>query len=241
MIVYGRHPVLEYLSSKKDVEKVLLQKNIDKDFFYRIQSLCKERSIPVQIVPKEKLNRTTRKNHQGIIAFTPLIQFYNLQDVIPHIFEKNEVPLILILDNITDVRNFGSVARSAECFGVHAIVVPDQGSAPVNEISIKTSAGALSRLQVCKVRRLAEAIAYLQNSGIQVFATSLNASKTISALDLREPTAIILGSEDQGVQKYLLKSADELFIIPQIGETDSLNVSVANGIILYEVLRQRSL
>ena len=146
---------------------------------------------------------------------------------------------MLILDNITDVRNFGSIARSAECLGVDAIVIPEQGSAPVNDISMKTSAGALARLNVCKVSRLAEAVAFLQNSGLMVYASDLKADKKLAEMDFNEPSAIILGSEDHGVQKYLLKSVDERFIIPQVGSTDSLNVSVANGIILYEVQRQR--
>ena len=241
MIVYGRHPVMEHLEGDKDVEKVLILKNIERDFLQKVQKLCKKRGIPCQHVPKEKLNRTTSENHQGIIATIPLIKYQLLEEIVPKLLEQDKNPLLIILDNITDVRNFGSIARSAECFGVDAIVIPEQGAAPVNAISMKTSAGALSRLSICRVKKLAEAIAYLQNNGIMVYASSLEAKKRLHQLDFTEPSAIILGSEDHGVQKYLLKSTDEQFIIPQLGSTDSLNVSVANGVILYEVLRQRNL
>lgn len=239
MIVYGRHPVMEMIEGDKEIEKILILKNIERDFLLTIQKLCKERGIPIQHVPKEKLNRTTSENHQGIIATVPLIQYQQLEDVLSYVLEMERVPLFLILDNVTDVRNFGSIARSAECLGVDAIIVPEQGSAPVNDVSMKTSAGALSRMSICRSKKLAETIAYLQNNGVMVYASSLQSQKQLYEMDFVEPTAIILGSEDHGVQKYLLKSADDTFIIPQVGRTDSLNVSVANGVILYEVQRQR--
>jgi len=237
MIVYGRHPVVEMIEEGKEIEKVLIQKNIERDFLNMMQRLCKENGIPIQHVPKEKLNRTTSQNHQGIIATVPLIQYQQLDVVLPYLFEMGKTPLVLILDNITDVRNFGSIARSAECFGVDVIIVPENGAAPVNDISMKTSAGALSRLSICRSKKLADAIAYLQNNNVMVYASSLKAEKRLQDIDLTESSAIILGSEDQGVQKFLLKSADETFIIPQNGSTDSLNVSVANGVILYEASR----
>ena len=241
MIVYGRHPVMEMIEADKDIEKILILKNIERDFLNTIQKLCKERGIPIQHVPKEKLNRTTSENHQGIIATVPMIQYQQIEDVISYVLEMERVPLFVILDNVTDVRNFGSIARSAECLGVDAIIVPEQGSAPVNEISMKTSAGALSRLSICRSKKLSETIAYLQNNGVMVYASSLNSKRQLQEMDFIEPTAIILGSEDHGVQKYIMKSADDTFIIPQSGRTDSLNVSVANGVILYEVQRQRLL
>lgn len=239
MIVYGRHPVIDYITSGKPVEKVLIQKNLDKDFFYQVQRLCKEQGIALQVVPKEKLHRSTKENHQGIIATIPLITYQNLNDVLSEVQRSDRSPLFLILDNITDVRNFGSIARSAECMGVHAIIIPSHGAAPVNDISMKTSAGALARIPICKSPKLAQAIIDLQMKDIVVYASSLKASKSISDCDFTGGTAIILGSEDRGVQKYLLNCADESFIIPQIGQTDSLNVSVANGVVLYEVDRQR--
>jgi len=230
---------MEMIEADKKIEKILILKNIERDFLLTIQKLCKEKGIPIQHVPKEKLNRTTSENHQGIIATVPLIQYQQLEDVLSYVLEMERVPLFLILDNVTDVRNFGSIARSAECLGVDAIIVPEQGSAPVNEVSMKTSAGALSRMSICRSKKLAETIAYLQNNGVMVYASSLQSQKQLYEMDFLEPTAIILGSEDHGVQKYLLKSADDTFIIPQVGRTDSLNVSVANGVILYEVQRQR--
>lgn len=239
MIVYGRHPVMDLIESGKEIEKIIILKNIEREFLMEVQKLCKEKGIPLQHVPKEKLNRTTKENHQGIIATAALIQYQKIEDILPYLLDLNKVPLFLILDNITDVRNFGSIARSAECMGVDAIIIPDQGAAPVNDISMKTSAGALSRLSICKVKKLAETIGYLQNNGVMVFASSLQAEKKVHEMDFQEPSAIILGSEDHGVQKYILKSVDETFIIPQVGISDSLNVSVANGVILYEVVRQR--
>ena len=209
MIVYGRHPVMEYIEGDKEIEKILILKNIERDFLNAVQRLCKEKGIPIQHVPKEKLNRTTSENHQGIIATVPMIQYQQLDNVLPYLLEMEKVPLLIILDNITDVRNFGSIARSAECLGVDAIIVAEQGAAPINDISMKTSAGALSRLSICRSPKLAETIAYLQNNGVMVYASSLQSSKQLHEIDLTEPSAIILGSEDHGVQKFLLKSADE--------------------------------
>jgi len=204
MIVYGRHPVIDLIESGKEIEKIIIQNNIERDFLMQVQKLCKKKGIPLQHVPKEKLNRTTRENHQGIIATASLIQYQQVEDIVPYLFDMQKVPLLLILDNITDVRNFGSIA-------------------------------------VCKVKKLAETIGYLQNNGIMVYASSLQAEKKLHEMDFQEPSAIILGSEDHGVQKYIIKSVDDTFIIPQVGITDSLNVSVANGVILYEVVRQRGI
>jgi 23S rRNA (guanosine2251-2'-O)-methyltransferase len=193
----------------------------------------------LQVVPKERLNRFTKSNHQGVIGFISLITYQSLENVLPAIYENSETPLLLILDGVTDVRNFGAIARTAEIAGVHAIIVPKKGAALINSDAIKTSAGALTKIAVCRETSLFTVVEFLQNSGVQVFASDLQAEKMSYKLDFTVPTALIIGSEDLGVQEGLLKRADETFIIPQVGTTDSYNVSVATGMMLYEVIRQR--
>lgn len=238
-LIFGRHPVLEAIEAGKKFDKIFLQRDTRGELETELRRLCKEHEIPLQYVPKERLNRITRGNHQGVIGLLALIDYYRLEDVIPTIWEKAETPLILILDGVTDVRNFGAIARSAEICGVHAIVVPKTGSALINADAIKTSAGALLRLNVCRENSLVSAIELLQISGIQVFASEMKAEKHVFELDLTAPAALIVGSEDEGVSQALLDRVGERFRIPQRGETDSFNVSVAAGIMLYEVLRQR--
>lgn len=240
-IIYGRHPIVEALSTGASIEKVLLQKSISKDFEKEIRNLCLETGIPFQYVPKEKLNRLVSKNHQGVVGFMSFIEYSKIEDVIPFIYEKSETPLFLILDGVTDVRNFGAIARSAELSGVHAIIIPEKGGAGINEDAIKTSAGALNRIHVCREKNLKKVIKDFQLNGIHVTASSLKENKVISDCDFTGPMAIIIGSEDRGVSHTLLKETDSNFIIPQKGKIDSFNVSVATGIILYEVNRQRDL
>lgn len=209
------------------------------DFEKEVRFLCREHDIPLQYVPKEKLSKITGGNHQGIIGYLALLTYYRLEDVVPMIYEKGEIPLILILDRVTDVRNLGAIARSAEVCGAHALVVPKTGSALINSDALKTSAGALTRLTVCRENSLVSTVESLQNAGVQVFASDLNAEKKIFDIDFTAPLALIIGSEDEGVAPALLQRVNERFIIPQKGETDSFNVSVAAGIMLYEALRQR--
>lgn len=238
-IVFGRHPVVDGLQSGAQFDKIFLQQGTRGDFEKEIRRLCREYDVPLQYVPKEKMNKMVRGNHQGIVAHLALLDYYRLEDIIPGIFEKGELPLILLLDRVTDVRNMGAIARSAEICGVHAIVIPKSGSALINSDAIKTSAGALTRLHVCRENSLVTAVEYLQNSGIQVFASDLSAEKHIFDIDLSVSVALIVGSEDEGVHPSLLTRVQERFVIPQKGETDSFNVSVAAGIMLYETLRQR--
>jgi 23S rRNA (guanosine2251-2'-O)-methyltransferase len=178
-------------------------------------------------------------NHQGIVGFLSMIRYYTLENVLPMIYEKSEVPLVLLLDGITDVRNFGAIARSAEICGVHAIVIPQRGNAQINEEAIKTSAGALTRIPICREKSLISAMEYLELSGIQTYASDLKGEKKLFEIDWKQPAAIIMGSEGEGVSFPVLKKVNQNFIIPQVGTTDSFNVSVATGIILYEVVRQR--
>ena len=190
-------------------------------------------------MPKERLQKFTRANHQGVIGLISEITYQQIEDILPFLFEQEKNPLILILDRVTDVRNFGAIARSAECLGVHAIVIGRKGSAPVNALAMKTSAGALAHIPVCRVGSLVATIEWLKLSGIQVLASSLEAEKPLFEVDLTGPLAIIMGAEGSGVNPLLMQDVHETFIIPQLGNTDSLNVSVATGVILYEIARQR--
>jgi len=239
LIIYGRHPVVDTIRAGKPVDKVLLQQGIRGEFEKEIRHLCREFDIPFKVVPKDRLSKFSNGNHQGIIALLSPIQYFKIEDVLPMVYEQSRTPLFLLLDEVTDVRNFGSIARSAEVCGADAIIIPSKGAARINEDAMKTSAGALSKIPVCRSSSLMNAIEFLQLSGIQIVASSLRAEKKLYELDLTVPTAFIIGSEGEGVSQALLRKADEQFIIPQLGETDSLNVSVATGIMMYEVMRQR--
>ncbi len=191
------------------------------------------------MVPKERLNRFVRGNHQGVMCWLSLIEYQSLEDLLPSIYEKSEVPLLLLLDGVTDVRNFGAIARSAEVFGAHAIVIPRKKSAQITPDAIKTSAGALLEIPVCRESSIIAAIEFLQQSGVQVYASDLKSRREMKELDLTVPCAMIIGAEDRGVSRSLLQVVDKTFLIPQAGKTDSLNVSVATGIMMYEAMSQR--
>jgi len=238
-LIYGLHPFIEAVKSGKEIEKVLIQRGLKKETFSEVYQLLKEHSIPYQFVPQEKLTRITTRNHQGIITFLSAVEYQNFEEIVQRIFEKGDNPLLMILDQITDVRNFGAVARSSECFGVDALLIPAKGSASINEDAMKTSAGALNRIPVCRVTRLTDAIIYLKNSGIKIIAVSEKGDNSISDYDFTEPLALIVGSEEKGISPGLLELTDGQVKIPMKGLIESLNVSVAAGICLYEVLRQR--
>lgn len=238
-IIYGRHPIIDSIKAGQAFDKIMLQQGIRGEYEKELRYTCRQFDIPLQVVPKERLNRFTKSNHQGVIGFISLITYQSLENVLPAIYENSETPLLLILDGVTDVRNFGAIARTAEIAGVHAIIVPKKGAALINSDAIKTSAGALTKIAVCRETSLFTVVEFLQNSGVQVFASDLQAEKMSYKLDFTVPTALIIGSEDLGVQEGLLRRADETFIIPQVGTTDSYNVSVATGMMLYEVIRQR--
>ena len=239
-LIYGHHPVTEAIRAGKAVEKVFFQQGIRGEMEKEVRRLTKEYGIPLQVVPREKLNKIARGNHQGVAAFLSLVEFQSLEDVLPFVFEQGAVPLLVLLDGITDVRNFGAICRSAECAGAHAVVIPQSGSAPANEEAMKASAGALARVRVCRVRSLFSAVEWLQESGVQVVATALaERSMPVYEADFSLPTAILMGSEGEGVHAKLLKMADAVVKIPQATDFDSFNVSVATGIVLYEAMRQR--
>ncbi len=239
-LIYGKHPLLDAVQTGEAIDKIWLQIGMKGEYVSNMRDLCKKQNIPIQMVPKEKLNKLTGGNHQGAIGFVSMVKYYKLEDVLPQIYEQNEIPLILVLDGITDVRNFGAIARSAECLGAHALVIGKKNAARINAEALKTSAGALSKIPVCRENSPMAAVEYLQLSGIQVASGHLKAKNGIAEVDFTIPTAILLGSEGRGVHYTLTEMADNQFIIPQSGTTDSLNVGVAAGIILYEISRQRN-
>lgn len=238
-LIFGIRPVIEALNSGKEIERIFVQKGLQGENAQSLLQLLKQKRISYQLVPIDKLNRITRKNHQGVVCLISPISYSNIEDVIPFVFEKGDSPFILLLDGITDVRNFGAITRTAECAGVHAIIIPEKGGAQINADAIKTSAGALHKIPICRVRSLVKAIEFLKGSGLKVVACSEKGNKEIHYLKFNDPTAIIMGSEKDGISEPCMRIADEIASIPIKGEIGSLNVSVATGIALYEVLRQR--
>ncbi len=238
-IIYGRHPVVEALENGVPIEKVMLQKGIRGEMEKELRHLCKSADVPMLVIPKERLKRYTNGNHQGVVALQALIRYQKMEDILPMVFERSQTPLFVLLDGVTDVRNFGAIARTAEVCGAHALVITQKNSAQINPEAMKTSAGALNTIPVCREKSLITVIEYLQQSGIQVLASDLQADKAIYDLDLTAPVAFVLGAEGEGISPAVARKADQTFIIPQKGQTDSLNVSVAGGMMLYEAMRQR--
>lgn len=238
--VYGIRPVIEAISSGKEAEKVFIQKGLRSDTFAELMALLKERAIPYQFVPVEKLNRITRKNHQGVIATISPVVFYQVEDVLPGIYEEGKTPFVLVLDKVTDVRNFGAILRTAECTGVDAVVIPSKNSAQLNSGTIKSSAGAIYKVPLCRSENLKLTLDFLKNSGLLIAAATEKTEGLLYQSDLKGPLALILGSEGEGVSPEYLKKADLKLKIPLLGEIESLNVSVAAGVMMYEVVRQRT-
>ncbi len=239
-LVFGTQPILETLKSEKLLDRILIQREIaHNEQFKEILQLAKAQDVQVSKVPIEKLNRITRKNHQGIIAFISLVAYANLSTVLPGIFEKGQDPVLLILDRITDVRNFGAICRSAEGAGVHAVVIPSKGAAQINADAAKASSGAIHHLPICKEDDLVQCLLYLKQSGLTVVACTEKTSQNLYDTNLNCPLALVMGSEEDGISNHLLQLADQCIAIPMQGQVSSLNVSVATGVILYEVLRQR--
>jgi len=237
--IYGIHPVIEALKSGKEIEKIMIQTGLKGEGFQQLHSLIREMEIPVQFVPMEKLNRITRQNHQGVVAMISEITYQKIEAILPMVYEQGKTPLVVMLDHITDVRNLGAIARTAECSGVDAILIPEKGSAQVNQDAIKTSAGALYKVPVCRYNSSKEIITFLKSSGLKIVAATEEASSDYTEIEMTQPVALILGSEESGISAELLKISDELIRIPIFGDIQSLNVSVAAGVIIYEILRQR--
>src|ERR1700754_1747175 len=238
-MVFGIRAVIEAIRSGKEIESLYIQRALGGELMHELKQLLNEYQIVAQQVPVEKLNRITAKNHQGVIAFISPIIYQKIENIIPEIFERGETPLILVLDAITDVRNMGAIARTAECAGVHAIVIPAKGSAQINADGIKTSAGALYKIPVCRHDNFMQTIRFLQESGLQLVCCTEKTQDFIYAPDYTLPTAIVMGSEEDGVRNEVIRIADHLAKIPMFGEIESLNVSVSTGVILYEAIRQR--
>ena len=239
-MIFGIRAVIEAAEAGKDIDKVLVKRELSGELFKELQEVLRRCEIPMQKVPLERIDRITRKNHQGVIAFTSAVTYQKLDQIVPFLYEQGKNPLIVVLDGITDVRNFGAIARTCEVAGVDAIVIPARGSVSVNADAIKTSAGALHIIPVCRENSLKDAVVFLKNSGIKVVAATEKAAKNYTVADMSVPVAILMGSEDEGVSPEILRVCDELVRVPQVGSIQSLNVSVAAGVMIYEAVRQRA-
>ena len=239
--IYGIRPVKEAIESGRSVDKVLIRDGLKNEFFREFFSAIREHDIPYQFVPQAKLNKITMKNHQGVIAFLAPVEFQDITEILPGIFERGANPFILLLDSLTDVRNFGAIVRTAEGAGVDAIVISQKHFARISEDAVKTSAGALYKVPVCRSPDMLSTVDYLHKSGIQVVAVTEKSERSYYDVDFTIPTALVVGSEDKGISGKLLEKLDISVSIPLAGDIESLNVSVATGVLLYEVVRQRNL
>ncbi len=239
-LIVGRKALVEAIQAGKQIDRIYLQSNGYKDVVDDVKRIASQNAIPINYVPVEKLNSLNAGPHDGCIALVSKVHYQDLQQVISWVVERGEVPLFLILDGITDVRNIGGIARTAFCTGVQAIIIPDKGVGALNEDAVLTSAGALERIPICRVNSLLKAVDELHLNGIKVLASEMTATSQVFDIDFKEPVAIIMGSEEKGVYPALMKACDEKFKIPMVGEFESLNVSVATGMILYEAMKQRN-
>lgn len=238
-MIYGTRAVMEAIRAGKTVERVMIQSGLNNELVRELINEARQSSIPVSFVPPEKLKRLSSKNHQGVISILSAVSYASLENIVHQAFADGREPFLIMLDRITDVRNFGAIARTAECAGVDAIVIGDKGSAPITSDAMKTSAGALNHVAVCREKDLKNTIKLLHESGIRVIACTEKAEQELYATDLTGPTALVMGSEEDGISDQLLRDADELVKIPMQGHIGSLNVSVATGIAAFEILRQR--
>lgn len=238
--IYGIRTIIEAINSDKTIDKVFVQKGLRGDLFHELEKLLRQEGINSSYVPIEKLNRLVRgKNHQGAVAHISPIEFHSLDDLVLNSFESGNPPLFLILDQLSDVRNFGAIVRTAECTGVSGIIIQKKGGAPINSDTIKTSAGAIFNIPICKVDHIKDALYHMQSSGVRVIAATEKADELIYDISFKEPCAIIMGSEGKGINPSVLKLVDEKAKLPILGNISSLNVSVACGAFLYEATRQR--
>ena len=238
-MIFGTRAGIEAVQAGKEVDKILMRRDLQNDLARELFNIVKETHIPIQRVPQEKLDRLTRKNHQGVIEFISAVTYQKLEDIVPFLYEQGQNPFILLLDGVTDVRNFGAIARTCECAGVDAIVIPERNSVSVNADAVKTSAGALLSLPVCKETSITEAIKFLKNCGYKVVAATEKAEKEYTQADYTVPTALVMGGEDMGIAMENLRICDEMVKIPIFGTIASLNVSAAAAVLMYEVVRQR--
>ena len=237
--IYGIRAVIEAISNGRQIDKIFVKKDLSGDLASELFTLTRQNAIVVQRVPIERLNRITRKNHQGVIAMLAAVEYHNLGNLVPTLFEDGILPFVVVLDGITDVRNFGAIARTAECCGVDSLVIAQRGSVSVGGDAIKTSAGALFSIPVCREKNLTSAIRFLKNCGFNVVAVSEKANCNYTLADYTVPTALVMGAEDTGISPEIMNMCDTQVSIPMFGHIGSLNVSVAAGVMMYEVVRQR--
>lgn len=240
-MIFGLRPVIEALKAGKPFDRIIVKNGLKGALYRELTALLREKSIPWNVAPAERFVQYARKNHQGVIAWLAAIEYQNIEDIVPILFEQGKDPLLLILNGISDVRNFGAIARSAECFGADAIILPEKGSVRVNADALKTSAGALHSLPVCRTSSIMRTIDFLKESGIRIICSSEKSENQLQDANLTGPAALVLGSEERGISREVLEVADLTVMIPITGATESLNVSVSAGIILYETIRQRGL
>jgi 23S rRNA (guanosine2251-2'-O)-methyltransferase len=240
-MIFGIRAVMEAINSGKEIDRILIKSGLSGELFKEFFDLVRKHQIPFQYVPIEKINKITRKNHQGVLAFVSPVSYFRIEDLLPGWFEEGKIPLVLVLDQVTDVRNFGAIVRSAECAGADAIIIPEKRSARINADAVKTSAGALHLMPICRTRHTLDAVRYLQDSGLKIVAATEKASSIYTDTKLTGPIAIVMGSEDTGIDPRVLSLADERVKIPILGKIESLNVSVAAALLMYEVVRQRAL
>ena len=237
-MIFGLRPVLEAIDAGREISKVLLRKGLDGDTYHELVASLRKNDIPSQVAPVEKLNRVTRKNHQGVIAFVSPVEYVRIENLIPSLFEKSENPFIIVCEGITDTRNIGAIARSAECSGAHAMLLPAKGTAMISADAVKTSAGALNHLAVCRTENMRSTIIFLKNSGLKIIASSEKAQDIYYQTDLSGPAALLLGAEDTGLSSEYLRLADATVKIPVKGQISSLNVSAAAAVLMYEMVKQ---
>jgi len=237
-MIFGLRPVMEAIDAGREISKALLRKGLEGDTYRDLIAVMKKHDIPSQIVPVEKLNRITRKNHQGVIAFVSPVEYSRIENLIPELFEKGENPFVIVCEGITDVRNIGAIARSAECAGAHALLLPAKGSAMISADAVKTSAGALNHIAVCRTDHLKSTLIFLKNSGLKIIATTEKVRNVYHQADLAGPAALLLGAEDTGISDEYLRLADVVVSIPIKGKVSSLNVSAAAAVLMYEMVKQ---
>lgn len=237
--IFGMHPIMEAIKGDKQIDRVLVRQGLRGELYHELMKLIAGKGVPWQVVPQEKLDYITRKNHQGVIAWLSAIEFQDLENLLPHIFEEGNEPLLLMLDGVSDVRNFGAIVRSASCLGAHAVIIPEKNSARISADAVKASAGALSTFPVCRVKSITRCLTYLKESGVRAVAATEKAGSKIDDSTLTGPLVIILGSEEKGISRELLGMSDLQVSVPISGAIESLNVSVSAGIVLYEICRQR--
>ncbi len=237
--IFGLRPVIEAIRAGRQIDRLLIKQGLKGAIYHELMTEVRKHQIPYQIVPVERIELVTRKNHQGVLAWFSVIEYQKIANLLPMIFEKGHDPLVIVLDGVSDVRNFGAIVRSAECFGAHAIVIPEKGSARITADAIKTSSGALNSFPVCREKSILKAVQYLKESGLKVICADEHSGKAVNEVHLTGPSAIIMGSEDKGISRELSALADTAVKIPTTGTIPSLNVSVAAGVFLYEINRQR--